>query len=462
MTNRCQRSQLVSYRPLERRRTLDQNPSYLCRNARRNFTSISGNPRGGDLDPSGWRVFYSMRTVANPLECTPDPTRISRNLPASEELESIIRRFEEPARRGVRRLVYSSPRLADLAQVFPACLHAMAMRRGKATQRRKALQLIESGAQLREVARALELPLWLRRLPPEAFVHPVPKLPSSEFFQRRIINQLPQSASESALWLSSVAFAAEACNEYFAVWLASQNVFSDPGDPWRLFSLLAAYAWFSSNEATKAHSLIVVPWRPEMAFDTAACAAKSWLNRMRLIMQLKKGAITDTWLSEGEARGFSFVPLIEQSEILAEAHAMQNCADQYSDRIARDKCRLFSVRRKGTRIATLEIGSHHRESGFLSICQLKGRHNMPASLEVWLAAHAWMAEQKELRRTPPLVTPERPLDQATWETLMLPYRLKKRGAPWIPEVMSLSVISYLDKSMAEVARRGGVSSWLFT
>jgi hypothetical protein len=377
-------------------------------------------------------------------------------------LESIIRRFEAPAKRGVRRLVYSSPRLADLAHVFPACLHAIATRRGTAHQRRKALQLIESGAQLREVARALGLPLWLRRLPPEAFIHPVPKLPSSELFQRRIVNHLPHDASESALWLSSVAFAAEACNEYFAVWLASQNVFTEPGDPQRLFTLLAAYAWYSGNEATKAHSLIVVPWRPEMAFDTAACAAKSWLNRMRLTMQLKQGAITDTWLTEGEAHGFSFVPLVEQSEILAEAQAMQNCADQYSDRISRDKCRLFSIRRRGLRVATLEIGSHHRESGFLSICQLKGRHNMPASLEVWLAAHAWMAEQRELRRTPPLVTPERHLDQATWETLMLPYRLKKRGAPWIAETITLQAITDLDKSMAELARRGGVSSWLFT
>ena len=403
-----------------------------------------------------------MRTLAKPLERSPDPVRVRRNFPVTEELEAIIRRFEPPAKRGVRRLVYSSARLADLAHVFPASLHSLAMRRGPATQRRKALQLIESGAQLRDVARALGLPLWLRRLPPEAFVHPIPKLPSSELFQRRIVNQLPRSAADSALWLSSIGFAAEACNEYFAVWLASQSIFSEPGDARRLFSLLAAYAWYSGNEGTKAHSLIVVPWRPEMAFDTAACAAKSWLNRMRLTMQLKEGAIADTWLMAGETHGFSFAPLIDQASILAEAQAMQNCADQYSDRISRDKCRLFSVRRKGTRVATMEIGSHHRESGFLSICQLKGRHNMPASLEVWLAAHAWMASQKELRRIPPLVAPERALDQATWETLMLPYRLKKRGASWMPETISLPVLTDLDKNMADVARRGGVSSWLFT
>lgn len=141
---------------------------------------------------------------------------------------------------------------------------------------------------------------------------------------------------------------------------------------------------------------------------------------------------------------------------------MQNCADQYSDRLARDKCRLFSIRRRGAHVATLEIGPHPRETGVLSINQLKARHNMPASAEVWQAAHAWMAGQKEIRRQPPLVVPERKLDNAAWETLMRPYRLAKRGAPWISDSVSLAIFAELDSAMADLARRGGVSSWLFT
>ena len=58
---------------------------------------------------------------------------------------------------------------------------------------------------------------------------------------------------------------------------------------------------------------------------------------------------------------------------------MQNCADQYADRLSRDKCRLFSIRRRGVRVATLEIGPHPREAGVLAISQLKARHNMPAA-----------------------------------------------------------------------------------
>jgi hypothetical protein len=199
-----------------------------------------------------------------------------------------------------------------------------------------------------------------------------------------------------------------------------------------------------------------------MAFDTAVCAAKSWLNRMRLVLQLRAGAVTDPWLEPGEANGLAFSPLLEQGDILGEAHAMQNCADQYADRIARDKCRLYSIRRRGVRVATLEIGPHPREAGVLAISQLKARHNMPAAAEIWQAAHAWLATQKDLKRPPAHTPPSRGLDAAAWEDLMSAYRGRKRGAPWIPPVASSETFAVLEADIADLARRGGITSWLFT
>jgi hypothetical protein len=236
----------------------------------------------------------------------------------------------------------------------------------------------------------------------------------------------------------------------------------EPGDPEKLFGLLAAYAWFSNADLARARGLIVVPWRPEMALDTAVCAAKSWLNRMRLVLQLRPGVLTDPWLEPGEARGFSFVPLLDHEAILAEAHAMQNCADQYADRLARDKCRLFSIRRRGVRVATLEIGPHPREAGVLAISQLKARHNLPASAEAWQAAHTWMGGQRELKRASNGVPAERPFDSETWDALMAGYRARKNGAPWIPERANRDSFSILDSGIGELARRAGITSWLFT
>ncbi len=399
-----------------------------------------------------------MRSRAN----TVDAERSAPFNYAARDLETLIKRFDPARRASVRRLASSSPRVADLALAFPGVLYALACRHGPLRRRQKALNLIEAGAPLRDVAAALEFPLWLRRLPPEAFVGRLDGLPRSDIFARRIANHLPTSSENSAFWLRSVTFGAEACDEYFALWLAQQAIFLEPGDPERLFGLLAAYAWFSNADLSRAHGLIVVPWRPEMAIDTAVCAAKSWLNRMRLVLQLPRGAITDPWLEPGEARGYTFAPLLDHASILAEAHAMQNCADQYADRLARDKCRLFSIRRRGVRIATLEIGPHPREAGVLAISQLKARHNLPASSEVWQAAHTWLGAQSEIKRATNGVQPERQFDTEAWSALMTSYRSKKAGSAWIPELANKETFSILEGGIGELARRAGITSWLFT
>ncbi|WP_139247973.1 hypothetical protein [Hyphomicrobium sp. CS1GBMeth3] len=377
------------------------------------------------------------------------------------DIELLVNRFHISRRASVRRLVASSPRILDLAVTFPGALHMLAGRQPQRL-RRKALDLVIGGAPLKDVAVVLELPLWLRRLPPEAFTGPISGVPNSETFARRIANHMPTSAENMSFWLDSVIFGARACDEYFALWLAQQAIFIEHGNPQRLFGLLAAYAWFSSADLARARGLIVVPWRPEMALDTAVCAAKSWLNRMRLVLQLGRGVLDDPWLKPGEARGFSFVPLLEHASILAEAHAMQNCSDQYADRLARDKCRLFSIRRRGVRVATLEIGPHPREPGVLAIAQLKARHNLPASAEAWQAAHTWMGTQQDLRRPGNGGQTDHPFDATTWTALMAPYRTHKDGAPWIPERASKESFSLIDSGIGELARRAGITSWLFT
>ena len=141
---------------------------------------------------------------------------------------------------------------------------------------------------------------------------------------------------------------------------------------------------------------------------------------------------------------------------------MQNCADQYAERLADDRCRLFSIRRDREHIATLEVGPHSREAGMLAITQLKGRHNMAAPLDVWQAAYAWLAAQSGLRRLPPRIPPERRLDDDVWRQLMGPYRRRTGGAPWLAETATQAVFDAFNGEMADLARRGGVSSWLFT
>ena len=75
------------------------------------------------------------------------------------DTEAAVQRYPLAVRREVRRLVRSSARMADLATVFPGILFALAARRFPLEQRMQATALIENGAQLKLVARALDLPL---------------------------------------------------------------------------------------------------------------------------------------------------------------------------------------------------------------------------------------------------------------------------------------------------------------
>lgn len=390
------------------------------------------------------------------------PSRVS----AADDLAAIsehkVLRFAAPIRREIRRIVRMHPRAGDLCDTFPGLLYALAVRLGPPSQRLSALSAIESGAPLKVVARTMGLPMWLRKLPPEAFGELHVNLPQSAAFSRQIAHRLPRGPREAQAWLKSVQFAYTACGEDFAVWLAAQPIYETDLEPSRSLAILAAYAWYSGEPESEAHKLIVVPWRGEIAFDTALCAAKSWFNRVRLVLQMPPGAVRDPWLKPGTALGYAIEPLMDADTLLKEAAAMHNCADQYAERIVRDRCRLFSIKKNGLRVATLEIGQHTREGGVLAINQLKARHNMAVNSEVWQAAYAWMATQTSLRRLPPLASPESSWDQAAWWSLLAPYRNAHNGAPWLEQNASHLFFAGLDIDLTDLARRGGVSSWLFT
>lgn len=400
-------------------------------------------------------------TSVSPLGRRPSPSRSELPISSAAEHEAQANRFAPDIRLNVLRICADCPRFADLMHAFPAAAYRIAARSAPIGEIDQALTLVHDGAPLRDVADVLGLPYWIRRLPPEAFRAPIPPLPGDAEFSRRIGNVMPRSPRTSALWLEAVGFGRLAAGEDFAIWLAGQPILEERGLTKEHFATLAAYAWHSSSRSTRAGRLILVPWHGEMAFDSALCSARAWLNRVRLVLQLKPGVVVDPWLTPGVALGMDFVPLLTAGDLLDEAAGMRNCADQFAERLVREKCRLFGLRRNGERIATLEIGQHVRETGVLDILQLKGRANAQASAEAWRAAHTWLAQQKSLLRQPVLAADDRRYDARTWTILMRPYRTARGGAPWLAEAMTSVAFGRLAGHLAELARRARVTSWLF-
>ena len=336
-------------------------------------------------------------------------------------------------------------RIADLAASFPALLFALAVPRPGLDPAR-ALACVIDGRALAEVAAAADLPMWLRKLPPEALTRAIPRLPDGELFRRQIANHLPRSPKLAATWLQVVADAAEIAHEAVAVWVAREFVRDKPQrvnhDRLRLIGL---WAWFSCQPTTFGHELIEKPWTADMHIGPALAAAEHWRTTFSLHLNLGPRPIAEMWLHCASVAGYDFLPLDSITAIAEEAKVMRNCLNTYGHNLAHNASRLWSVRQNGERVATLRIATGRNRDPLLNIVELKSAGNGNVPREVWWAAHRWlhMHDLSQIN-TGQLKWGTVPLDRATWLSLWRPYWLTKRRIPeWLPIRPSSDVLAKL-------------------
>jgi hypothetical protein len=263
----------------------------------------------------------------------------------------------------------------------------------------------------------------MRRLPPEAFTELPPEWEEDEDFGRRIVNFIPNVPDSTGKRLQSVSLAARACDCSFALWIASQKIFtpdSMQGTP--PFSLLAAFAWFSGQTSLAGRGLIASPWHRQMSFPYAVREASAWFERILFdYCRDENDAGSDNWARIRKAGGYRFVPLVSGEDLRDEGDRMANCVATYWKKANSGECLLYSVRRGGHRIATLEITPTFMASRTPIIAQLLGPANAPVDADVRRAANEWLRKQGRYpaaRRDPSQtrVHPER------WENIWQPYR----------------------------------------
>jgi hypothetical protein len=361
----------------------------------------------------------------------------------SDSLERRLRRYHHRFQGSVRALAMRHSRIADLAASFPALLFALAVPR-PGFDPAHALARVIDGRSLAEAAAAGGVPLWLRKLPPEAFAGPVVRLPDGELFRRQIANHLPRSPKLASKWLQVVSDVAELAHESAAVWIAREFV-REPQhvNPTRL-RLISLWAWFSRERDTFGQELIDRPWTPEIRIGSALEAVEHWREIIALHLSLGQQPIADMWLPPARVAGYDFLPLASIAAITEEAKAMRNCLNTYGDRLAHNRSRLWSVRQNGERVATLKIARHF-DDPLPNVVELKGPGNVGVPREVWWAARQWL----HMCDLPQINTKQRawgsaPLDRASWQALWRPYWLARRHIPeWLPIAPSRYVLRML-------------------
>ncbi len=354
-----------------------------------------------------------------------------------------LARYHPNYRSRVVALASSQSRLADLAVSFPALLFALTVPRFGIVPSR-AIERTIAGAPLSEIASHAGVPMWLRRLPPEALEGPLPSMPDGALFRRQIVNHIPRSPKWCPMWLRAVSIAAEAGDEAFAVWLARE--FSRlPRLPDELnvtgLRRMAVWAWFGSRRDTHAGSLVAIPWTIDMGWEAANRHARKWRDLVGLHVFLGDKPLDDMWFQPAVIDGFSFEPLTTAAEIAVEARRMDHCLVNYGNSIASGWARVWRIHRDGAPVATIEVGCPRgaRGDGFIGVRQIKGLRNAAVGEDVKDVAARWQMAQDLTRAGR---TPSEHLDvlgkRRIWVAMWRPYWLEKRRMPaWLPLVRNL-------------------------
>jgi hypothetical protein len=354
-----------------------------------------------------------------------------RGSACSDALERQLKRYRLPFQRAVRGLAAQNSRLSDLASSFPALLFALAVPR-RGLDPACAIARVIEGATLADVAAAADVPLWLRRLPPEAFTRRIAKLPDSRGLRRQIANHLPRRKTAAA-WLQAVTEMADVSHEAAAVWIAKEMTRKERSVKLNRLHLVGLWIWFSGQPDTLGHTMIEKHWMPDMRFGSALDAADEWRTTIEPHVNIGREPIGDLWLRPARVCGYDFLPLASGSDIAEEAAAMENCVRTYGDDLVHNCARLWSVRKDDRRVATLMVATGCGDP-LLNIIELRAAQNKEVSPEVswvvrqWLHMHDLARIDMNRRKWGTV-----PLDRATWLSLWRPYWLAKRHIPkWLP------------------------------
>lgn len=357
------------------------------------------------------------------------PLSGARPSPCAPLIARALRRFDPAYQPRLRALAALHPHVGDLAAAFPALLFALgAPHRGM--QRDAVLTRVIAGAPLKTLAEEARIPFWVRALPPEAFVRPLPPLPDGAWFAHRIANHIP--GARHADWLALVAVAHEVADERVAVWVAREGLRTPR--PRRRFDLrhhaedtrlLSLWAWHCIHAPAQVHGQ---RWNEDLHYAAALTMALDWRADVIAKVELGSGP-TDTWLLQPGAVGpFQLLPLQHADAILEEARAMNHCVRKYCREVAKDRVRVWGVRLNGERYATLAV---RIEGALVEIADLRLKDNVDAPHDLWLRLRAWIdrhpmdARAVKRRRIK--------LDRGAWREVWRAYWLAKRRIPdWLP------------------------------
>ncbi len=304
-----------------------------------------------------------------------------------------IGRFHPRWRDAVETLARQSPIIADLAESFPALLFALASGYGVPPARSVAFRRLSAGAPLGLVAEGLGLAWWTRKLPAGALKDPLPVFPSDADFSRRMVNLIPRDVTQCATWLTLVSEAVLAGGRQYVLWAARHGIALSGTlvEPQR--QLLHAWVWMGWHPGTMGSALIRRPWSADLGIKRVLDEFGVFVQRVAIADAMGTGRAPPL-VQDAIVDGYTFHTLRTAFEFISAADRLDNCLEQYGERLSRGTCSVALIQEAGVAIACVEIGPHPIETAMPAIVQLRAAKNKRASAAVWRAAYGWLSRSE--------------------------------------------------------------------
>lgn len=119
-----------------------------------------------------------------------------------------------------------------------------------------------------------------------------------------------------------------------------------------------------------------------------------WHEAVAANMSGPSSEFAQPWCPGGVSGGFDIIPIVRSADLYREGKLLHHCAGTYAAKVHTGECYVYSVRRNGAPVATLEL---MQRGGGVAIGQLRGPCNAKPSKEVLRAVNSWLRAQREFR-----------------------------------------------------------------
>jgi PcfJ-like protein len=246
-----------------------------------------------------------------------------------------------------------------------------------------AVNMVERGARLNQIASFMDIPMWTRKLKPAV----------ADLFRYVPDNlhcYLPEKTWEQRLWLRAVMSKAYR-NPDFTYWIA-RNVLKIGGRIDSVFDLLSNVNDWVMEAKREKPRCITRPFSPDMSVNTVRTESELWHEAIaKCKVPKSKYKIPAPWYPAGQVNGYRIVPLDNAEKLWKEGRAMHHCAGSYDYRVAAGDCYIYSVRRGNKRMATVELV---RDQGKVRPRQMRAACNAKPPKAVRIAVMKWISELK--------------------------------------------------------------------